>query len=87
MSEDDNIRARFVSAEDGAAIFIKYRDVFMTIRYKLSEDCIQQVSKLVGNLPDLLSKGYEEIYVQEQARKLELELEDFLQGDEGKGSE
>ena len=91
MSEiEGRIVARFVATTQAAAIFLRYGPIDMTVKWPRSNDPdsdLRYLRTLIANLPEILAKGTEEIWIQDQSRRLEYELGELFRDQEGMGSE
>lgn len=87
-TSDSYIMARFAATPKVATVALRYGGVDMTIRWTRSGDPDQDMrylKTLVINLPEVLKKGTEEIYVLDQSRRLEFEIEELFADEDGKG--
>lgn len=94
MSDDQaKLLVRFSATDTSSMALVHYKNVVMTIRVVRTGDPVEDMQNLrttVANLPEVLQRGSQEFWVQDQVRQLDHEIEEFFRDqepDEGKGSE
>lgn len=84
MPEDNHIRARFVVRKGSVTILATFHEVSVIIRWpRTSEPDLtsRHVRTLLGNLTDVVKDGLNEVFVQDQANKLDEELRGLFEKD------
>lgn len=85
-----SIRARFVVTKSNVSILADYRGISMNIAWKRLGDPdadARHLRTLISNLPELVKDGLREVYVSDQAKRIDYELAElFKDEDEKHGS-
>lgn len=76
------IKARFWVTKHAVTIYATFHEVSVTLRWPRSEDAHRHVRTLIGNLGQLVKDGLEEVFIQDQANRLDFEIEELLRDDE-----
>ena len=91
MTDDPNtqgkIRARFMVTKSNVTILADFKGVSATIAWKRSGDPegdARHLRTLIGNLPELVKDGLQEVYVLDQAKRIDYELEELFKDQEEK---
>lgn len=84
----EQIKARFYVTKKAVTIFAIYHEASVTIRWPRGKDNERHIRTLVANLETLLQEGINEVFVQDQANRLDFEIESlFLESDEDRPDE
>lgn len=81
----ESIKANYLVTKSAVTIFARFHEAVVTIRWKRSPDSVSHVRTLIGNLPEVVAEGLQEVFIQDQAVRLDWEIEElFLDNDEDK---
>jgi len=87
MAEQGNIRARFMVTKSNVTILADFKGISMTIAWKRDgdpEQTARNLRTLVGNLPEVLKDGLQEVYVVDQLKRIDFELEELFKDEDEK---
>lgn len=74
----EQIKARFWVTKSAVTIYATFHQVHLTIRWPRTEDnAVRHVRTLIANLEELVKNGLEEVFVQDQAKRLDFEIDEF----------
>lgn len=76
MSE--SIKANYLVTKSAVTIFARFHEAVVTIRWKRSTEAERHVRTLIANLPDVVKEGLAEAFIQDQANKLDWEIEELF---------
>lgn len=76
MSE--SIKARFVVTPSFVTILATFHECQLTIRWRREADSARHVRALVSNLGEMVEDGLKEVFVQDQTRRLDFEIEELF---------
>lgn len=75
MSE--SIKARFFVTKSAVTIFATFHECQLSMRWKRSAESVRHVRTLIANLDKIVDEGLGEVFVQDEARRLDWEIEQF----------
>lgn len=84
-----SIRARFMVTKSNVTILADFKGISITIAWKRAGDPegdARHLRTLVGNLPEVIRDGLQEIYVSDQAKRIDFELEELFNEENRDGS-
>ena len=74
----EKIKARFLVTRKTVTIITTYHEVGMVIRWKRTPDAERHLRTLIANLDKVLEEGALEVLVQDEASRLDWEIEEFF---------
>jgi len=85
--EKGSIRARFMVTKSNVTILADFKGISVSIAWKREGDpelTARHLRTLVGTLPDVIKDGLREVYVEDQAKRLDFELEELFKDEDEK---
>lgn len=85
--EKGSIRARFMVTKSNVTILADFKGISLTVAWKREgdpEQTARNLRTLVGNLPEVLKDGLREVYVEDQLKRIDFELEQLFKDEDEK---
>ena len=81
------VQAKFVVTQKQVSILANYREISLTImwpRHDHPGETARHLRTLLGTMPDVIKDGLNEVFVQDQAKRIEFELQELFKDEDEK---
>lgn len=79
---DNKIRAKFRVTRTEVTIVADYREVKLVLRWDRNDEAVRHVRTLIDRFPEIVSEGLNEVYVQDQMKRLDFDYESLLMNED-----
>ena len=82
----ESIKAKFIVTKNAVTIYVHFHKAACVLRWPREDRAISHIQTLAANLPEVIRDGLNEVFVTDQANRLDFEISElFTDEDERDG--
>lgn len=74
----DKIHAKFRVTRAEVTIVASYKEARLVLRWDRTPEAVRHVRTMIDRFPEIVSEGLNEVYVQDQMKRLDFDYESLL---------